>query len=147
MHLRALGVDLYGQDMKKFATTLGVLAILLTGCAAAEPAPTPTPTPEPPANAEPCENFGDLIANIPTAVNSDNSDQWDDLREQFDEVALAAEGVTQDRMLGFVEDWPEFIDVALWNEVDVLNGGIEGVQRACIADDVDVAFDTLTTGE
>lgn len=131
----------------------GAVALTLVGCAsssgepaAVESSSAPLATRSVPPNMNACANFGVLVNSIPEVANADDGiDQWEALRGDFDTVALSATGVTQERMLTFVEDWPEAIDVILWNEFDDLNASIEGVERACTADGNTTSFGELTT--
>lgn len=136
--------------MKKLLGALCVLgAMALTGCAgnsAAEPSATPVAGESP--NAAACADFAGVVSSIPDVINSDENgvDAWEGLRASFDEVALSADGVVQDRMLTLVDEWPEALDIVVWKEFDEINGHFEDVDRACEADGVEVDMPTLTAG-
>lgn len=135
--------------MKRALMLVPVLALVLTGCAGAteaEPNPTPTVTESP--NADACQDFAEVVSSIPEALNDaeNGNEVWEDLRVSFDDVALTADGVVQDRMLALIDGWPDALDVVVWKEFDELNAHFEGVDRACEAEDISVDMPTLTTG-
>ena len=133
--------------MKKLGlSAVAVLAFALTGCAVAAPEPTPAPTETNNPNASACEDFAALTMTVPDVVNSDESNAWDDLRLSFDRVALSGEGTVKERMLALSEDWPDYADIALWNDVDTINEKISAVERACNSEGIDEDFAQFTTG-
>lgn len=128
-------------------TAIAFAVVMLTGCATqALPAgetPEPSPTVTRPANFAACTEFRDLILQMPGALNSDDVTRWETLRGRFDEVALKASEQTQERMLDLIEEWPDYVDIAFWGEVDGVNTAIESVERSCVADGVEIQFATL----
>lgn len=135
--------------MKHWGMLTIAAVLLLTGCAAAtvDATPTPTTAPNTAPNTGPCEAFADLAVTIRDVVNDDAMDEYEALVEQFDAIALDAEGVTQQRMLEFIDDWPDAFDVMIWKETEGLNASLRSVERACVADGVAVSFPQFTTAE
>lgn len=124
-------------------------ALLLSGCAATTAEPTATPTtPTGSANAGACADFATLTMTIADRISSEEpaATMWESLRVDFDEVALAAEGTVQDRMLALVDDWPDLNGIIIWNEFTDINGKLQAVDRACAADGAQVDIGTLTSG-
>lgn len=124
---------------------LAVALLVLTGCTPA-PESTPTPTAEAAPNKLACESFAALSLTLPSEIEKATKsadDVWESLRVKFDTVGLSASGVVQERMLALSSDWPDFLDIAVWHEFDDLNGQLKAVQRACIADGVNVDVGTL----
>jgi hypothetical protein len=138
--------------MQKRVLIVGVVALLaLAGCSstpeveAETAAPSPTVTVS--ANKAACEGFADIVLTIPSRLGNEDTafDNYAALQTDFDEVALTADGIVQERMLDLVENWPEPADVLVFNEVDVLNTSFDAVERACAADGVDREIGELTT--
>lgn len=132
--------------------TIVGLVLVIAGCSSTEPATTP-PTPAATTvieaeNADACTQFGVLIDRIPGTLGTEGDVRpgWENLRAEFDTVALDADGETGERMAAFVDEWPKISDLMVYGDVDTINGNIGSVQRSCIADGNSVSFSTLTKG-
>lgn len=122
----------------------GILGILLlAGCSTSQAEPVPESAPEV-ANESACESFAALTREIPDRLGSDQiaDEMWEELRVDFDEIALTADGAVQDRMLALVDDWPDLVDVMLGG--DQLDTPIDAIGRACEADGIPTDYETLS---
>ena len=112
--------------------TLALAALALTGCGNASPEPTPTKTVDP--NAAACADVAALSRTVPDVINDGTGkDPWGDLQVKFDDIGLRATGDVKTRIERLVSEWPDYVDVKLWNEVDDLNSLFDGIDRACAA--------------
>lgn len=118
----------------KALTALAVIALALTGCSATpEPEPDYTPTIDDGGpNGVACRAFS---AEWPAAFEvsgQSNESQWNERSDRIDAIALKAEGDVKERMLAFVEDWPDLFDLMMGN-LDEINKRLGDVERACDA--------------
>lgn len=129
------------------ALTLAFCALALAGCSTTSEtiaSPKPTATVEP--NATACADVASLSQTVPDVINDGTGkDPWGDLRIEFDDISLRATGDVKTRIERLVSEWPEYVDVKLWNEVDDLNALFDGIDRACAADGHDVEIAQFTT--
>lgn len=132
---------------KYAALSIVLCAVALAGCSASSgtsASPTPTATVEP--NAAACADVASLSQTVPNVINDGTGkDPWGDLRIEFDDISLRATGDVKTRIERLVSEWPEYVDVKLWNEVDDLNALFDGIDRACAADGHDVEIAQFTT--
>lgn len=136
---------LYADPMKRATLSLPFLLVaagILAGCSApAEAEPTPTPTAVESANVASCEAFADFTMVMAETLNSDGNanDAWAEQRAAVDSAALDAEGDVKERLDSIVEDFPRAADLFVYVDArDAFNEEIEGVQRACDADDAPI---------
>lgn len=66
---------------------------------------------------------------------------WEDVRGDFDGIALSAEGDVKERMLGLVEQWPDISEVLVYDTGrKEINSHFEGIARACGAEGFEIAY-------
>lgn len=125
---------------------LALLAVLvLTGCSQAQ-APESDPTPEPTTspNQEACEEFSASSARIMDPFEQTDANAlelWEDVRAEFDGIALSAEGDVKERMLALVGEWPEISNVLIYDSGrKSINSHFEGIARACSAEGFDLQY-------
>jgi hypothetical protein len=116
------------------ALTFGLAACSTAPLEVAAPTPTPTQAPVDP-NRTACSSFentflglGDLLEN-PDLTEAD----WNAYRDQYDSVALVADGDVKTRLLALVEEWPAMVDVLVAGDVAQLDEVTMPVARACSA--------------
>lgn len=117
------------------------LATFSTGCTTAPEEPAAVSTPEeaaavePDPNQEACDEFEQAFLDaIQTLTDKDAMvKDWDDTADDFDVIALRAEGDVKDRMMNVVDNWPDYADIVLFGEFEVVDDIMQPVSRACDA--------------
>lgn len=105
--------------------------LLVTGCASAveaEPTPTPTTDPNIAACADFAETFSAGIRETPEYLAD-----WEETRDAVDTISLSADGDVKERLQALVADWPDMLEVFVWNELDETNEKLAAIERACTA--------------
>jgi hypothetical protein len=132
--MRALGV----------ATTITILTFAAAGCSsttapAAEPVAEATaestPTPPPPNRAA-CAQFNSEFTTAMGVLTADETtvDDWDAAGDEFDVIALQAEGDVKERLQTLVSDWPDFSDLVIYGDWATIDDLTMPVVRACEAE-------------
>lgn len=142
------------EALRKTAT-LGVamLVILTTGCTSQpDTSSSPVPTPEPEVNAyeQPCRDFEALTDDMATLIidfwtkkSADgDADRLDAMPDEFDMLALSADGVIGERMATVTDLLQDTAPIVMSTKPDAYFDAIRAVQRACAAEDVEIGVAT-----
>lgn len=121
-----------GMRMKLVA--LAGAALLLAGCSSqAVPTAEITPTfDDGGPNGVACRAFYTEWPKAFEVAGQSDQSEWDERAARIDSIALKADGDVKDRMLAFVNDWPDLFDLMM-GDVDNINEHLSGIERACDA--------------